>query len=96
MVSGLIYVVMGLLLALQMLMRRLRLRDLVDLDLGLDLEVRCRVDHAEHAQPGSHRVEVATELSGLIFVVNAVEERLDQMADFAERVIAPYRAARAR
>jgi probable F420-dependent oxidoreductase len=35
----------------------------------------------------------ATELSGLIFAVNSVDEFLDQMRDFAARVIAPYRAA---
>jgi len=34
----------------------------------------------------------ATELSGLIFAVNSVDEFLDQMREFAERVIAPYRA----
>jgi alkanesulfonate monooxygenase SsuD/methylene tetrahydromethanopterin reductase-like flavin-dependent oxidoreductase (luciferase family) len=33
----------------------------------------------------------ATELSGLIFAVNSTDEFLDQMRDFAARVVAPYR-----
>jgi probable F420-dependent oxidoreductase len=33
----------------------------------------------------------ATELSGLIFAVNTVDEFVQQMAEFAERVVAPYR-----
>jgi alkanesulfonate monooxygenase SsuD/methylene tetrahydromethanopterin reductase-like flavin-dependent oxidoreductase (luciferase family) len=33
----------------------------------------------------------ATELSGLIFAVNTVDEFLEQMAEFAERVIGPHR-----
>ena len=35
----------------------------------------------------------ATTLSGLLFACNTVEETLDAMAEFAENVIAPYRAA---
>lgn len=35
----------------------------------------------------------ATTLSGLLFGCNTVDETLDAMADFAENVIAPYRAS---